>query len=172
MNNQSFSLQPFSSTNVPDLKIVGNIARRSNTLAIRYQLLGIADLVIPPTDIPTRKNELWAETCFEFFVGIKNSPRYWEFNLSPAGHWNVYRFEDYRQGMQAEKAFTSLPFSVQNQSDLLLEFDLNKIVQGGAIEVAISAVIKSRNGEVSYWALTHCGTQADFHCRDSFIIEL
>lgn len=179
MNDQSFSLQPFSAANpLPNLKIAGKIARRSNTLAIRYELLGhLAELVIPAAaDLLTRKNELWAQTCLEFFVGIKNSPGYWEFNLSPAGHWNIYRFEDYRQGMQEEMAFTSLPYSVQNHSDslsLALELDLDKIVQADqTLEIAISAVIKPKDGEVTYWALTHCGSQADFHRRDSFIIEL
>ena len=65
-----------------------------------------------PADMPARRDRLWEETCFEFFLAVKNSPRYWEFNLSPAGHWNVYRFADYRQGMQEEPAFASLPFSV------------------------------------------------------------
>ncbi len=179
MNDQRFSLQPFSFANsLLSLKIAGNIARRSNKLAIRYELLGhLAELVIPASaDILARKNELWEETCLEFFLGVKSSPQYWEFNLSPAGHWNVYRFEDYRQGMQEEMVFTSLPFSVQNQSDslsLALELNLDKIVQADqALEAAITTVIKPREGEVTYWALTHCGSQADFHRRDSFIIEL
>ncbi|MGK7878066.1 MAG: DOMON-like domain-containing protein [Xenococcaceae cyanobacterium] len=178
MNNQSFSLEPFSPAGpLPYLTIAGNIARRDHTLAIRYALGGhLGSLLIPtPTDMPVRKNGLWEETCFEFFLALKNSHRYWEFNLSPAGHWNVYRFAAYRQGMQEEMAFTSLPFSVQKQSDsllLALELDLDKIVQADqALEIAISAVIKLRDGEVTYWALTHPGSQADFHHRDSFIVE-
>ncbi len=179
MNAQSFSLQPFSSTSpLPDVKITGNIVRRDRRLAIGYALQGnLAELAIPaPTDVPVRKNELWQETCFEFFLGIKNSERYWEFNLSPAGHWNVYRFAAYRQGMQEEMAFKSLPFSVQNQSGALrltLELDLDQIIQADqTLEVAISAVIKLRDGQVSYWALSHRSSEADFHQRDSFIVAL
>jgi len=181
-----YSLQPFSSPGeqqatpspLPNLKIVGNVTRNFNKLAIRYQLLGhLGEIVIPASvDIPVRKDQLWEETCLEFFLGIKNSPQYWEFNLSPAGHWNVYCFEDYRQGLQAELAFASLPFSVQTSSDslaLALELNLDKIIPANqALEVAISAVIKPKNGEVTYWALTHSGSQADFHRRDSFIIQL
>jgi hypothetical protein len=179
MNDQSFSLQPFPPASpLLSLQITGNIARRSNTLAIRYALRGqLAELRIPvEAEMPVRKKELWQETCLEFFLAVKNSHRYWEFNLSPAGHWNVYRFSAYRQGMQEERTFTSLPFSVQKQSDSLLlamELALDKIVQADqALEVAISAVIKLRDGEVNYWALSHHGLQADFHRRDSFIIEL
>lgn len=186
MNNQSFCLQPFSTPKskqataslLPDLKIIGNIARSTNTLALGYELLDpLAEVVIPPlADKPVRKNELWQETCFEFFLGIKNSERYWEFNLSPSGHWNIYHFEAYRQGMQEEIAFTSLPFNIQHQSDALLlalKLDLTKLVQADqTLAVAISTVIKHRNSEVTYWALTHPGPQADFHRRDSFIVEL
>jgi hypothetical protein len=179
MKDQNFSLWPFQpADSLPHLKITGNVARRSNEFAIRYAIHGqLAELVIPgPTDIPGRRNGLWEETCFEFFLAVKDSPGYWEFNLSPPGHWNVYRFAAYRQGMQEEMAFTSLPFRVQKQSDALrlaLELDLDKIVKTGQIlEVAISAVIKPKKGEVTYWALTHCGPQPDFHRRDSFILEL
>lgn len=184
--NDRFCLQPFSTSKsqqatasfLPNLKITGNIARCADTLALSYELLDpLAKVMLPPlADKPARKNELWQETCFEFFLGIKNFEQYWEFNLSPAGHWNIYHFDAYRQGMQEEIAFTSLPFSIQNQSDALLlalKIDLAKLVQADqTLVVAISTVIKHRNNEVTYWALTHPGPQADFHRRDSFIVEL
>ncbi|MGH8001305.1 MAG: DOMON-like domain-containing protein [Brasilonema sp.] len=178
MNNQTFSLQPFPIAEIPDLKITGNITRQANQLTIDYALVGNLKEVVIATqsDTPARKHELWKDTCFEFFLGIKNSPRYWEFNLSPGGHWNVYRFDAYRQGMQEETAFRTLPFSVQRLSDSLavvLDLNLDKIVPAEqVIELGITTVIKHRNGEVSYWALTHPGTEADFHRRDSFIITL
>ncbi len=179
MSGGSFSLQPFPvAGHLPRVTIVGSIARRSNTLAIRYALLGqVADLVIPaPAAMPARRYALWEETCFEFFLAVKDSPRYWEINLSPSGDWNVYRFTAYRQGMQEETAFTSLPLSVQRESDslsLALELDLDVIVRADqALEVAVSAVIKQRDGEVTYWALTHRGPQADFHRRDTFIMTM
>jgi hypothetical protein len=179
MNEQTFSLQPFPSTeSFPNLKIAGNIARNANQLTISYTIEGdLKEIAIaPPSNAPSRKYELWEDTCFEFFLGIKNSAQYWEFNLSPAGHWNVYRLDGYRQGMQEETAFENLPFNVQNQADGLalgLDVDLDKIMSvQQAIEVAITTVIKDRDGEVTYWALTHRGVEADFHLRDSFIIEL
>ncbi|QFS47828.1 DOMON-like domain-containing protein [Nostoc sphaeroides] len=179
MNEQKFSLQPFPSTkSLPNLKIAGNIGRNGNQLAIRYMLEGdLKEIAIaPPSNNPSRKHKLWEDTCFEFFLGIKDSQRYWEFNLSPAGNWNVYRFDGYRQGMQEETAFENLPFKVQNQADslaLALNVDLDKIISvKQAIEVAITTVIKNRDSEVNYWALTHRGAEADFHLRDSFIVEL
>jgi len=129
-----------------------------------------------PAEAPGRRHGLWEGTCFELFLGLKDSPRYWEFNLSPAGHWNVYRFESYRQGMVEETAITALPLRVQRREDSLsmaLELDLRAIVPAGrALEAAIAAVLKSREDEASYWALTHPGPEADFHRRDGFILEL
>ncbi|MBD2603951.1 DOMON-like domain-containing protein [Scytonema hofmannii FACHB-248] len=179
MNEQNFSLQPFNLTSsISDLKITGSIAGNGNNLTICYALLGdLTKVEIPtPADLAKRKYDLWEETCFELFVGIKNSPYYWEFNLSPAGHWNVFRLEDYRQGLQEEMSVTSLPFSVEHKSDALLvdlEVDLNQfILAWQSLEVAITTVIKSKDGNLSYWALTHCGEEADFHRRESFVVEL
>jgi hypothetical protein len=179
MNGPTFSLQQFSPASPSlSLKVTGQIARRSNTLALRYSLLGhLGELLIPaPADIPARKNELWQETCFEFFLAVMDSRPYWEFNFSPAGHWNVYRFAAYRQGMEEEKVFTSMEFSVQRQSESLLldvEVNLDKIVQENQpLEVGLSALVKIRDGELTYWALTHGRRQADFHRRDSFVVKL
>ncbi|WP_066377730.1 MULTISPECIES: DOMON-like domain-containing protein [unclassified Anabaena] len=179
MNQQTFTLQPFpSGESLPDVKITGNINRHQNQLTITYQLTGDLEKIIipPPADTPKRKHELWENTCFEFFLGVKNSQSYWEFNLSPARHWNIYHFDNYRQGMQQETAFSVLPLSVQNQSDslvLTLNVDLNPIIsENQPIEVAITTVIKQQNSHLTYWALTHKGVDADFHLRDSFMIEL
>ncbi len=180
MNDRSFTLKPFpASGTVPDLKIKGNITRLSNTLTVQYNLTGrmFADLVIPElSDRPLRKNNLWEETCLELFLSPDNSDHYWEFNLLPAGHWNIYHFRSYREGMQEEQAFTSLPFIVSRQEDtfqLSLEIGLDKIVPSDQrLDVGVSAVIKSGYGELTYWALVHTGTEADFHRRDSFIVEL
>lgn len=174
-----FSLQPFPSNKpLPNLSIAGDIARNSNKIAIRYEVTGeLKEIAIaPPSNTPARQHQLWEETCFEFFLGIKNSQQYWEFNLSTAGDWNVYRFDGYRQGMQEEVAFNTLPFTFENQADRLtlsLDVDLDKIIaEEQLLDVAITTVIKQINGEVSYWALTHLGAEADFHLRDSFVMEL
>jgi hypothetical protein len=179
MNRQLFSLKPFPvSGDVPDLKISGNISRHSRNLAIQYELTGaLKDLMIPElSDRPVRRKGLWQETCLEFFVGPDDSDQYWEFNLSPTGHWNIYHFSAYRKGMHEEPAFTSLPFAVSSQADaflLSLKIDLEKIsLSDQTLDIGISAVIESIKGELIYWALIHTATEADFHRRDAFIIQL
>jgi hypothetical protein len=179
MSRRSFSLQPFSPFGPPlTIKIAGHIIRRPRQLAIHYDLRGdLAGLMIPaPAALPARRAGLWEETCCEFFLGVKDSAEYWEFNLSPAGHWNVYRFTGYRQGMIEETALTSLPISVQRGSDTLrlaLEVDVGRIVPADQpLIVGITAVVKLAGGGLTYWALTHPGPRADFHRRDSFLVEL
>lgn len=182
MNSRSFSLKPFQSAGLlPGLEITGSIERYSDRLSMSYALSGPMDeVVLPaPADKRVRKNRLWEETCFEFFLGVEGYERYWEFNLSSAGHWNVYCFTSYRQGMQGEPAFTSLQISVQRRSNSLLlsmTFELDKVIPPEQVEetlqVGISAVIKTTDGKTTYWALAHSGPQADFHRRDGFIIEL
>ena len=179
MKVQNFTLQPFPGTDsLPDLEISGFLARRANTLSIGYLLVGhLIDIEIPALSKPAaRRIGLWEKTCLEFFLARIGSMGYWEFNLSPSGDWNVYRFEVYRQGLYEEPAFASLPFSVRKQSDSLLlelEFDLGLILPSDqTLEVAVSAVIRTKEGQETFWALTHPGEAPDFHHRNGFIVQL
>jgi hypothetical protein len=176
---QQFILQPFEPFDrYLSLELTGSIERQNNILSLNYLLSGdLSKIVIPPPAIlPTRQDELWLNTCFEFFLAIPETPNYWEFNLSPAGHWNVYSFTDYRQGMNWEKAVTELPDRVNIQDNcfkLSLSYNLNSIIEENiALEVGITAVIKTINNISTYWALNHPAPQADFHQRESFLIDI
>lgn len=150
-------------------------------------------LDIPATaSHPGRKDSLWENTCFEFFLAPAGSLHYWEFNLSPSGDWNVYRFDAYRRGMRVEDSFSDFPFRVHRDPDILAvtgrfawDSVLGAVAAGAggtapsnghpdlrALDAGISAVLKGRNGQISYWALTHCRERPDFHARESFIIRL
>jgi hypothetical protein len=176
----SFILYPFLTTDllIPQIEISGQIDRSEDLLSIEYLVRGDLDAVSidPPVISPTRKLELWTATCFEFFLGVAGSPNYWEFNLAPIGDWNVYALDDYRQGLRSEIAFGSLPFTIDRSANSLrlnLAFDLSQIIKTDLkLEVAITTVIKSTQDEISYWALTHTGTEADFHRRGSFTIDI
>ena len=179
MNPQPFTLQPFPGTRpLSALEIVGSIARCDHTLTLHYELRGeLGTVVLPgPAEFPRRSDRLWEGTCFEFFLAPASSSQYWEFNLSPAGPWNVYAFRTYRQGMKEEPTFAALPFSVQRKPAsllLTLNVDLSRLIPvDQALDAAISAVIKNNDGGKIYWALHHPGPHPDFHRRDAFIIKL
>jgi hypothetical protein len=179
MNRCDFSLEPFPpGSSRSGLKITGYLTRPAHRLAIRYVLSGLLEkLLIPaPADPPVRRRRLWEETCFEFFLGVKGAPHYWEFNLSPAGHWNVYRFSGYRQGMAEAAAFGLLPFSVHRQPDSLsvtLDVDIGRIVAADqSLAIGLAAVLQFKDQGLSYWALAHPGPRPDFHRREGFGVEL
>jgi hypothetical protein len=177
MPGKSFFLVPFGKEKRPPFKVKGKVKRESGLLSVSFSLSGDLSQIVLPTQsrVPGRKDRLWEETCFEFFLSLKGSVKYWEFNLSPSKDWNVYRFSSYRRDMQDEKNFKILPFKVKRNGSafsLSLSVDLDQIIQRGEpIELAVSTVIKTKEGQ-SYWALAHPGPKPDFHLREAFIFSL
>lgn len=179
MSIKSFALTPFPADNTPlAFAIQGTIGRQQNLLTMRLNLIGNrAEILLPASAVtPLRKDNLWQATCFELFLAEEDTANYWEFNLSPAGHWNVYSFAEYRRNMQEEAAYNRLPFTVKTTAEKLsftVEILLaNIIATEKPLEAAVCAVIQHRNKALSYWALTHCGAKPDFHRRESFTIKL
>jgi len=178
LNRQSFSLIPFSIQGAPDLRITGEITRLSNTFYIQYVLdVNLETVVLPAwSAAPTRKDELWKTTCFEFFIAVKHRPQYWEFNISPSGDWNVYAMDAYRQvGMREETRIKRFPLEIQKEANsisLEMAVNLDPIIERKIpIEAGIASVIQTLNGQESYWALVHPGPEADFHVREGFVLE-
>ena len=174
-----FVLHPFQEEHfINHLHIHGTLARSATALHVLYELRGSLDSVRlpPPTAAPTRRDGLWQATCFEFFVAPTGSLQYWEINLSPSGDWNVYAFSEYRQGMREETSITALPLIQHRQLNsyqLTLDFPLaHLIAPDQSIGIAVSAVLLGNNGQRSFFALTHCSSQPDFHQRKSFLMRL
>jgi hypothetical protein len=174
-----FFLKPFPGEGNPaDVTIDGSIARHAETLSVRCEVRGnLSKVEIPAAaETPRRVDRLWEETCFELFLGTADSTEYRELNLSPSGHWNVYRFTGYREGKMEEPAFTSLPFAVRigpETLELSVELDVGKILPAGVtIEAGVAAVIRTIDGGKTHWALAHPALRPDFHRRDGFALIL
>ncbi|ESA33305.1 hypothetical protein N836_21700 [Leptolyngbya sp. Heron Island J] len=166
-----FLLKPFEP--ISDLAISGRVVRSQSALTVEYTLTGAVDeLEVPPATsaTPSRRDQLWQDTCFEVFIGIPDSTRYWEVNAAPNGDWNVYRFDDYRQAMVAESACQHVSSTWQSITKgyyLTLELSTGGwLAVDQPLELGISTVLKANS--ISYWALEHTGTEPDFHRRDSF----
>ena len=175
---RAFKLIPFPVAQIPSLEITGRVARQGNLLSIHYLVRGdIESILLPvPSDSPTRKHDLWQATCFEFFLAIKDQRHYWEFNLSPSGEWNAYHMDAYRRiGFREETTISNLPFEFTQDADKLsLDFSvgLTPIIRAEqTVQVGITAILQTTEGNETYWALAHPGQQADFHLRESFMIE-
>ena len=170
-----FSLTPFES--VSDVVISGRVVRSQSSLIVEYTLTGaVDDLEIPAlaNGSPSRRDHLWENTCFEFFIGLPESPRYWEVNATPNGDWNVYCFDDYRQAMAPEIACDEVICTWQPITKgyyLTVELPTDKwIALEQPLEIGVSTVLKTK--DVSHWALAHPGSKPDFHHRASFSLAV
>lgn len=176
---QTFKLIPYPTDNLPKIDISGEIIRSGNKFLIRYEVNGEFDKILlsAKSSSPSRTDDLWKATCFEFFIAIPNQPEYWEFNMSPSGDWNVYKMDAYRRvGFREETAFTQLPFVLrrtENELSLDISVDLSPILRPQQkIQVGITTIIQSMDGGEFYWALAHPDRQADFHSRENFTLDL
>ena len=179
MIERSFALVPFPTPNIPRISLTGNLSLHDHFLTLRYLLRGnIEEVLLPPGSLrPDRKDELWKATCFEFFLAIKNQPGYWEFNMAPSGDWNVYRMDAYRRiGFREERAISQLPLEINAESDaysLEVSADLSAIIRPREdLQIAVTAIIQTKDGHETYWALAHPAPYADFHLREGFILSL
>ncbi|SRR5258706_8576683 len=175
---KTFALIPYPAPNIPAVEVTGTVMRQENILSIHYSVHGdIENILLPISVAPARKDDLWKATCFEFFIAIKDQPQYWEFNMSTSGNWNVYTMDAYRQvNMREETVFTQLPFEFRKTSDKIsldISVDLNPILQPeNILELGITTIIQAQDGTETYWALAHPDIKADFHLRESFVVEL
>ena len=179
-----FALLPFGSNPAAlALQLGGQLEWRGNRLAIAYQLRGPLDSVVLPAPntagAPLRQDGLWEHTCFELFLAAEGIEPYWELNLAPNGDWNLYRLEGYRQGLAPVSDRNTLPFTVgASNRGLALELtlqlpqELSLACQQRDLQLGITAVIEHQQGALTYWALAHGGTEADFHRREDFLLRL
>ena len=168
-------LRPFAG--VPALTIHAGITRCPEGLSLRYILSGdLSSLSIPSRrDAPARRDRLWENTCFECFFSGQDQPGYREINISPSGDWNVYAFNDYRQGMRPEKAIQEVTVTVTTTDTISVAVFLPTagiISPGTPLKVGLCGVLREQSGQQSYWALTHPAAQPDFHDRQGFVLDL
>ncbi len=157
------------------LRLDANVAlNAAGGLMLRYRISGGTDeLRIPDATGPARVEGLWRHTCFEVFVMGEDAPAYREFNFSPAGAWQAYGFQAYRQG--GPLASATAPRIVRlTEGDFGLDVLLpaSQLPPGPCLRLGLSAVIEAIDGGLSYWALRHPPGRPDFHHPDCLALEL
>lgn len=175
----SFALQPFpGSGGDPALSIQGRLWRQAGELLAVFVLAGATErLQLPePAPAPERRDGLWQTTCLECFLALPDDPGYWELNVSPAGHWNLYRLTAYRQGLRPEPDGAALRLSRRStpgRLEMSAQLALPPALASAAgLRLGVSAVIETGDGLLSYWALSHAADQPDFHRRETFLLQL
>ena len=148
-------------------------------LHLRYTLhADVQALRLPDRRPPRFADGLWRHTCFEAFVGAEGACGYHEFNFSPSGDWAAYVFraERLRDNAAALPAPRIACMGVGDGDALTLDVWLPRAAlpaPGNAgLTLGLSAVLETRDGQLSYWALHHPGAQPDFHHRDGWTARL
>lgn len=174
----TFRLIPFPGEAVEDLAIHGEASLGPDGLAVTFRMEGpLEKLVIPPlASTPARLDNLWQTTCLELFISKEGSPDYLEANLSPAGHWNLYAFSGYRDGMRREETILSVAIRCLRTPSQLHLFSLLPLPglanDTGRLLLGVSAILLHQDGRTSHWALAHPGPKPDFHTQKGFLLRL
>jgi hypothetical protein len=147
-------------------------------LRVRFSVQGdIGRLELPAAGFARRSDGLWQHTCFETFIRADDEDSYYEFNFSPCGGWAAYRFGSRRGG----RSLPELPAPAvhchvgRERCDLIAELPvagLPELARAAAVCAGLSAVLETRDGARSYWALAHAGEQPDFHDPATFTLRV
>jgi hypothetical protein len=177
-----FQLTPFNKETNQDVSITGSIGFLSGELHVQYTLHQASHANTSPALWPSakqtacRRDGIWRSTCMELFISTPSMQRYWEYNFSPSGDWNIYQLSGYRSNLQADASCRQPSITQRTQSG---DYELAVITQlppalihQQDLILAITAVVEQRYGQLSYWALQHGGSEADFHRRDGFQLHL
>ncbi len=158
-------------------------SRTSTGIQLRYRLHAadptlLASLIPAETAEPSsRRDGLWKSTCFEAFIGVKNSKAYFEFNASPAGDWAWYTFDDYRKGMRKPELAAGAEPKLLESRRTADRFEITWLIPNAALggispDSVAPASVLDHHGDLGYWSTKHAGSVADFHLRESFIIRI
>lgn len=145
--------------------------QRGAGLRCLYEVAGEIDrLAVPEPGPAIRTDGLWRLTCFEAFLRTAGRADYDEFNFSPSGEWAAYHFDHYRTGM-VELELAATPQIVTTRTRGLLSVEATVGASERPLEsmvLALSAVLRDRDGNVCYWALQHPPGKPDFHHDTAF----
>ncbi len=160
-------------TNDLAIKINADLQITEEIIRIHYDVTGnLLGINLPPLTNKGRGNELWKETCFEFFLAKKWSKKYFEFNFSPRGNWNAYTLSSYRKIIGENEEIKSVKISTSKNKEnyrLTTEFVFHEIERYNNLEIQLAAIIKTIDNERNFFAITHPAESADFHLRKIFV---
>jgi hypothetical protein len=156
----------------PDgVQLAAELGREGTVLMARWLLVDPRRPLNCPRAVagPRRRFALWEETCFELFLAADGVPGYWELHLTPAGDWNVFRLEGYREGLREEPTVVRSP--AVGEGAIALD---TAVLGLGDLpwRIGVAAVMAEPGGSLTYWAAAHPGAEADFHHPEAFVVAL
>ena len=149
------------------------------TLALTYGLSGaLARILIPPRCAPRIVLDLWQHTCLEVFVAVDGARAYHELNFAPSGEWAAFAFRDYRDGEPLENDLLAPSIDVRHapaRFELDAHVPLHRLSEAyinSRLRLGLSAVVETRDGALSYWAVHHPREYPDFHHAEARAVWL
>ncbi len=157
----------------PDLSFQGDMAWSGDFLHFQWSAKDPKQILLDgfeagarkPNSL-VRKNGLWQTTCFEAFWAIPKEKGYWELNLSGAGEWNLYHFDDYRIP-QPPRECEDFSISGWNCTVDSLHCTLSLKMKLPALQASLCAIART-DQQTYYFSTKHAGEKPDFHLRESF----
>ncbi len=175
MLHQTLINHPATPSDVVSLLTATLTELPENRLLLSYQLTGdLSQLLIPELQTPSAGDNLWQHSCFELFIVQADTENYYEFNFSPSTLWASYAFKSYRVREE---------WHIKNAPNLRISQTLNQLQVEATLNltdlpllnlnknclIGLSAVIETKQNDLSYWAIKHPEAQPNFHHRDGYI---
>ena len=158
-------LKPYSQKT--ELTIESTLTFDSNKIFLHFKITGILkNYQFPKRDKFKRADELWKATCFELFLANSKIQSYYEINISPTLHWNIYRLAKYRAEpkelmvsneplieLREDKKHYEIDFELECKELDLAEFD----------QYNLAVILLNRENEREFWTVNPVGESPDFH---------
>lgn len=171
-----FSLIPFSKNQFP-FELTSEVHSNQSSYFISYNLEGAINQIDFGTYSPDKKRKLklWENTCFEFFLCHEDG-HYLEFNFAPNFAWNAFTFKIIRGPLLELDIINNISMDILNSSEkffLMATIDKSQLPEKfrdeTKLKYGITTVLKLKNKDTEYWALTHQDQRPNFHMYESFI---
>ena len=164
-------LKPYSKKN--ELTIEGILTLSSNKISLHFKITGVLkNYQFPQIDKLKRANELWKATCFELFLANSKTKIYYEINISPTLHWNIYRLETYRAEPK-ELIVSSEPLieirEDEESYEIDFELECKELNLAEFDQYNLAVILLNIENEREFWAVNLVGESPDFHDRGRFI---
>lgn len=170
----TYSLIPFDKSSAPDISVEVDAHVKKNKLYLQYVLTGnITEIDWPSFDKIKLAENLWQTTCLECFLLLEGGQSYIELNFSPKGYWHIYYFDAYRKASESLSDLVEIENIKTSQGSHA--YQLRAIVDLDSVSirsVGLTAVIETKQQQLSYWALQHDAQQPDFHLSSSFGLKV
>ena len=177
MNFQSQKSARFALTEFPESNLtttVDVLFKLSNAgINFVYTITGdLSDVNFPLYKKERRENNLWENSCFEFFIAEKQTTEYREFNFSPSGKWNVYSFDSHRKNMKEEEKVKNVKIRTEREKNKFVLFayvDFRLAKPASNYEFQLATILKTKDGIRHFFAIDNSSEQPDFHNRKFFV---